>query len=60
MPLPDQLRTLLTSFGPSGVETDAAATWREAARAFTDDVAGDVLGSSFYANEASRTLSGTP
>ena len=45
MPLPETLRALLTSFGPSGVEAQAAATWREAARAFTDDVTGDVMGS---------------
>ena len=45
MPLPDTLRGLLTSFGPSGVEAEAAATWREAARAFTDDVTSDVMGS---------------
>ena len=46
MPLPETLRALLTSFGPSGVEADAAATWREAARAFTGEVSGDVMGSS--------------
>jgi putative aminopeptidase FrvX len=45
VPLPETLRSLLTSFGPSGVEAAAAATWREAARAFTDDVTGDVMGS---------------
>ncbi|MDQ4125917.1 MAG: M42 family peptidase, partial [Actinomycetota bacterium] len=44
MPLPETLRALLTSFGPSGVEAEVAATWREAARAFTDDVSGDVMG----------------
>ena len=46
MPLPDSLRALLTSFGPSGLEAEAAATWREAARAFGAEVGGDVMGSS--------------
>ncbi|HEX8086265.1 MAG TPA: M20/M25/M40 family metallo-hydrolase [Solirubrobacteraceae bacterium] len=46
MALPETLRALLTSFGPSGVEGDAAAAWREAARTFTSDVSGDVMGSS--------------
>ncbi|HEX8206596.1 MAG TPA: M42 family metallopeptidase [Solirubrobacteraceae bacterium] len=45
MALPETLRALLTSFGPSGVEAKAAATWRDAARTFTDDVTGDVMGS---------------
>ena len=45
MTLPDTLRGLLTAFGPSGVEAEAASVWREAARAFTDDVTGDVMGS---------------
>ncbi len=44
--LPDTLRALLGTFGPSGVESETAAAWREAARAFTDDVAGDVMGNS--------------
>ena len=46
MPLPDVLRTLLTAPGPSGRETTASTAWREAARAFTDDVRGDVIGNS--------------
>ena len=46
MTLPETLRSLLTSFGPSGVEAQAAATWRDAARGFTDDVSGDVMGNS--------------
>jgi putative aminopeptidase FrvX len=46
VPLPETLRALLTSFGPSGVEAQAAAAWREAARSFTDGVSGDVMGSS--------------
>jgi putative aminopeptidase FrvX len=46
VPLPETLRALLTSFGPSGVEAEAAATWREAARAFAAEVRGDVMGSS--------------
>jgi endoglucanase len=44
--LPDSLNNLLTAFGPSGVEREAAAVWQAAAKAFTDDVRGDVVGSS--------------
>jgi endoglucanase len=44
--LPDTLRNLLTAAGPSGRESEAAATWQAAARAFTDDVTSDVVGSS--------------
>jgi endoglucanase len=46
MPLPDVLRTLLTSPGPSGYETAPALAWREAAGEFTSEVTGDVVGSS--------------
>ena len=46
MPLPDTLRDLLTAAGPSGREFEAAATWQAAAKAFTDDVTGDVMGNS--------------
>jgi putative aminopeptidase FrvX len=46
VPLPDTLRALLTSFGPSGVEGEAAAAWREAAGSFAGEVSGDVMGSS--------------
>ena len=46
MPLPDTLRTLLTAAGPSGREFEAAAAWQAAARTFTDDVTGDVMGNS--------------
>ena len=46
MSLPDSLQGLLTAFGPSGVEREAAAVWQAAAREFTDDVRSDVLGSS--------------
>ncbi|MDX6718048.1 MAG: hypothetical protein QOJ63_302, partial [Solirubrobacteraceae bacterium] len=45
MPLPDVLRKLLTAAGPSGYETAPVAVFTEAARAFTDDVAVDVMGS---------------
>lgn len=45
MPLPDTLRALLTAAGPSGYETAPAAAFAQAARAFTDDVAIDVMGS---------------
>jgi putative aminopeptidase FrvX len=44
--LPDSLHNLLTAFGPSGVEREAAAVWQAAAKGFTDDVRGDVVGSS--------------
>jgi len=43
--LPDVLRMLLTAAGPSGYETAPAAVFAQAARAFTDDVSSDVLGS---------------
>ena len=46
MPLPDVLRTLLTTPGPSGYEQAAAEAWRAAAREFTSTVTGDVMGSS--------------
>ena len=45
MPLPAVLAKLLTAAGPSGYETAPAAVFTEAARAFTDDVAVDVMGS---------------
>ena len=45
MPIPDTLRRLLTAAGPSGYETAPAAVFAEAARAFTDDVTIDVMGS---------------
>jgi putative aminopeptidase FrvX len=45
VPLPDVLRKLLTAAGPSGYETAPVAVFTEAARAFTDDVAVDVVGS---------------
>jgi len=44
--LPDLLRTLLTTPGPSGAEGAAAAAWRDAASAFAD-VGSDALGSSW-------------
>jgi len=45
MPLPDVLRQLLTAPGPSGYEGAAAAVFAQAGRAFSDDVAIDVMGS---------------
>src|SRR6476469_8598653 len=45
MALPDVLRTLLTTTGPSGYETAPAAAWRDAASGFAD-VSVDVMGSS--------------
>jgi endoglucanase len=45
VPLPDVLAKLLTAAGPSGYETAPAAVFTEAARAFTDDVSVDVMGS---------------
>ncbi|MDQ1703607.1 MAG: hypothetical protein QOF57_2859 [Frankiaceae bacterium] len=45
MALPDLLRTLLTTTGPSGYETAPAAAWRDAAEAFAE-VSVDVMGSS--------------
>ncbi|MBJ7328733.1 MAG: M42 family metallopeptidase [Solirubrobacteraceae bacterium] len=45
MPLPDHLRALLTAAGPSGYEAAPAAAFAAAAKAFTDDVSIDVMGS---------------
>lgn len=45
MPLPELLSKLLTTPGPSGYESEAAAVWRESAGAFAE-VAGDDVGSS--------------
>jgi putative aminopeptidase FrvX len=45
MPLDDTLRSLLVAHGPSGYETAPAEAWRTAARAFSDDVSTDVMGS---------------
>jgi endoglucanase len=45
VPLPDVLRQLLTAAGPSGYETAPAAVFASAARAFTDDVSTDAMGS---------------
>jgi putative aminopeptidase FrvX len=45
VPLPDVLRKLLTAAGPSGYETAPAAVFTDAARAFTQDVRVDIMGS---------------
>jgi len=45
VPLPDLLRELLTTPGPSGHERDAAAAWRRAAEPFAE-MTSDALGSS--------------
>jgi endoglucanase len=45
MPLPEILRRLLTTPGPSGYEAAPAAVFADAARAFTDDVHVDIMGS---------------
>lgn len=50
--IPDLLRELLTTPGPSGRETPAAEAWRRAAAAFAD-VSTDAMGSS-YARVAGR------
>ena len=46
MPIPPVLLDLLTAHGPSGYEATPAAVFRDACRAFTSDVQGDVMGSS--------------
>jgi endoglucanase len=46
MAMPEILRALLTTPGPSGYEQPAARVWREAAAGFSPKVAGDVMGSS--------------
>ena len=45
MPIPDLLRELLTTPGPSGHEAPAAAVWRRTAESFAE-VSSDALGSS--------------
>ncbi len=45
MSLPDALRTLLTTTGPSGYETAPAAAFAEACRPFAAEVETDVMGS---------------
>jgi len=45
MPIPEGLRRLLTAAGPSGYEHAPAGVFTELGRAFTDDVAVDVMGS---------------
>src|SRR5665213_3937608 len=45
MPLPPVLHRLLAAAGPSGYETAPADVFAEAARAFTDEVSVDVMGS---------------
>lgn len=46
MATPDLLLKLLTAPGPSGHETGPAAVWRDGCAAFSDDVRGDIVGSS--------------
>src|SRR4051812_34245217 len=46
MAMPEILRDLLTTPGPSGYEQPAARVWRDAAGRFSQKVAGDVMGSS--------------
>ncbi len=46
MPIPELLRDLLTTPGPSGYERAAAEVWRAAAGEFAASVRGDVVGSS--------------
>jgi endoglucanase len=46
MPIPPVLHDLLTAHGPSGYEATPAAVFRAACRAFTEDIQGDVMGSS--------------
>jgi endoglucanase len=46
MATPELLHGLITAAGPSGHESAPAKVWREACAAFSDDVRGDVVGSS--------------
>ena len=46
MPIPPVLHQLLTAHGPSGYETSPSAVFRKACQAYTDDVSGDVMGTS--------------
>ena len=47
MPLPELLKNLLTSAGPSGHETSPAQVWREYCAGFAAEVGGDRVGSSY-------------
>ena len=46
MPTPELLQRLLLATGPSGHESAPATVWREGCSQFTQDVKGDVMGSS--------------
>ncbi len=46
MATPELLHALITAAGPSGHETAPARVWRDGCAAFSDDVRGDVVGSS--------------
>ncbi len=46
MATPELLNALITAAGPSGHETAPAKVWRDGCAAFSDDVRGDVVGSS--------------
>ncbi len=46
MATPELLQALITAAGPSGHETAPAKVWRDGCATFSDDVRGDVVGSS--------------
>jgi putative aminopeptidase FrvX len=46
MATPELLHALITAAGPSGHETAPAKVWRDGCATFSDDVRGDVVGSS--------------
>jgi len=46
MATPELLHALITAAGPSGHESAPAQVWRDGCAAFSDDVRGDVVGSS--------------
>ena len=46
MATPELLRALISAAGPSGHETAPAKVWRDGCATFSDDVRGDVVGSS--------------
>src|ERR1700733_7725860 len=58
MALPEVLRKLLTTAGPSGYETAPATLFTEAGRAFTDDVSVDIMGSAIV--RVPGTTTGAP
>jgi putative aminopeptidase FrvX len=60
MAIPTFLQDLLAATGPSGYETPAAEVWRKSARAFSDNVGSDTVGSSVARVPAAADADGAP